>query len=184
MPRLFAIYELHKVRRYLVLTADFILVDHLEMKKKLLILLVMASGCSRSNDDTAKQGCPLSVPNDRQEYHLNYGKSAAPSNISVIYNGVEKFNSCKKLPGTVPPIVAPNFKGDRSLINVIVRHFKAFPELPTKADIRIIDLGACSSREEVIFDESDIPLTFVDSYVGPRECNIVEKVAKVGIVID
>ena len=159
------------------------------MKKILLIALIFASGCNKSNnnvDDTVKKesACPAYLPMDRQEYQLNFSKSTAPNKVSVIYNGVEKYNSCTNLTSTEPPIVHPYFKDDKTLINVIVQHFGAFPVLPTQADLKVIDLVDCNSPEEIIFNENNIPLSFVSSYVGPKECAIVEKVVKVGIIVN
>lgn len=159
------------------------------MKKMLFFALIFVVSCNKSSinvDDkvTKKSGCPAYLPMDRQEFQLNFSTSTAPNKVSVIYNGIEKYNSCTNLTSTEPPIVHPSFKENKTLINVIAQHFGAFPALPTEADLKVIDLGDCSSPEEILFAENNIPLSFVKSNIGPEECNLVEKVAKVGIIVN
>lgn len=154
----------------------------------ILILVYILCGCSASTSKLSdrvdeQSNCPLSLPVDRQEYQLNFKSIMPPNKISVVYNGIEKYNSCSSVVQE-RPVVYIAFNKTNPMINISVKHFGAFPQLPLETSLEITDLENCDGQTKVIFKENSIPLSFSKEIIGPSECGLVENVARIPIVFE
>jgi hypothetical protein len=119
------------------------------------------------------------LQSDRQEYLLHFETGVAPKNISVIYGGVEKFNSCRPVKSAVAPIAYATLSASNPMVTVKVLHEKAFAQLPATADLEIRDLQDCALPEKVLFKDTAVPLQFQKNEI--KDCDLSENVAQIAI---
>lgn len=155
------------------------------MKKIILLSLILFTACNNApggkgltsgggKDTTA---CPNYLPMDRQEFELTFSQtSTSPKNISVIYNGIEKFNGCDNFVSSDIPILHAQVSATIPIISIKVFHLGAFQDLPNSASLEINDLKDCVLQKTRLYKDQNIPLNFTSKTVGPKECRIVEHV--------
>lgn len=158
--------------------------------KTILILISATILISCNHDSGSKkdspvdgQACPLNAPMDRQEYLIGFkDASLIPSKLQVFYNDVEKYNDCTELRPDSAPVV--DIESSHNILTITVLHFKAFPTLPTTADLRVNDLGDCTSQPRRIFAPGPIPLSFKTKTIGDPACKTSESVSQIGAIVE
>lgn len=161
------------------------------MKELVLIAMVLGlAGCGSSNnlteDNIREKGrtCPGYIPMDRQEFRLSFLTSSLPAKLSVIYNGVEKYNDCTGQIRQEPPVAMVQMNVSNPLLLIKVLHLGSFPQLPSTASLEIRDLQNCSGQSATVFQATQIPLAFQSTTIAAKECGIVENVAQISFTVN
>lgn len=137
--------------------------------------LVAVSGCGSKNtpDNIAKeekpQACPAAL---YPPYHsmVIRSREPTPQKLSVILNGVLKYDECLDQPTITPPDPAVFVRRFVDKFEVVVQHQGAYPTLPSEVTFEVMDRKDCMAPSATFFSATNIPLEFKTVYPHGPKC--------------
>jgi hypothetical protein len=125
-------------------------------------------GSSANDGRLIPQNCPTAyVPTNHRI--LVHTKRKIPKIVSVVVDGVVKFDECLPEP-TIPPAPLVSFQRQPDGFQITVMHFDGYAELPKETSMKVFDRNDCRSLETEFFVASKIPLKYTSDSPGGAQC--------------
>lgn len=151
------------------------------MKKNLLAkfsviaLSLLAVACGSETPDGPEIGddpsnaCPLSARLMSHNVTLHANK-ALPGKLAIILDGQMKYDECLDEPviGNPRPIVEARKKP--MLLEMRVIHGGAYPSLPERFDLQVLDRKDCAQLSEVFYQVGAATINWVQSFPNGPSC--------------
>lgn len=137
----------------------------------LFILLFSACG-SATTDGQGKderQSCPLALMPTQHTVRVR-SQAAIPNRLTVMLNGVLKYDECKTRPGDFPPAPQVTIHRDAASLDVTIVHLNAYEELPTNVSFELVERVDCQGDGQSFFSATNVPLEFVTRYPHGPNC--------------